>query len=56
MILTDWSSLDTFIVKAKKQLPVMESILKECLLEVIVNADLVSFYSSIKFQVLIFGF
>ena len=47
MIFTDQSSLDTFIVKAKKQPPVAKSILKEFLLEVIVDVDLVSIHSSI---------
>ena len=46
MILTDQSSLDTFIVKAKKQPPVTKSILEEFLLEVIVNVDLVSLQST----------
>ena len=47
MILTDQSSLDTFVVKAKKQPPVTKAILREFLLEVIVDADLVSIHSKI---------
>ena len=55
MILTDQSSLDTFVVRAKKQPPVTKAILKEFLLEVIVNADLVSIHSKIYSLILIFG-
>ena len=55
MILTDRSSLDTFVVRAKKQPPVTKAILKEFLLEVIVDADLVSIHSKIYSLILIFG-
>ena len=55
MILTDQSSLDTFVVRAKKQPPVTKAILKEFLLEVIVDANLVSIHSKIYSLILIFG-